>query len=63
LQEIYVNDVLLFLAAIPKSTGDQPIGFSLQPFKGDPAFKRGAMEQEVLAKCGGTADKLFLDLI
>jgi hypothetical protein len=37
-------------AAIPKSTGHQAIAFSLQPFKGDPAFKRGATEQEALAK-------------
>jgi hypothetical protein len=50
LQKIYVSDVLLFPAAIPKSTGHEAIGFSLQPFKGDPAFKRGAVEQEVLAK-------------
>ena len=50
-------------AAIPKSTGHQAIAFSLHPFKGDPAFKRGAMEQEVLEKCGGTANKSFLDLI
>src|SRR6516165_6453019 len=50
LREIYVSDVLIFPCAIPKSTGHQAIAFSLHPFKGDPAFKRGAMEQEVLAK-------------
>ena len=43
---IYGNDVLLFLCRYPKSTGHQAIGFSLQPFKGDPPLT--ASEREVL---------------
>ena len=64
MQEIYVSDVLLFPCRYPQKHRPSSDRLSPPAVQGrDPAFKRGAMEQEVLAKCGGTANKSFLDLI